>query len=221
MKTLKFLAGMKAASLALLAGPAIAAAPAAKPAPQPPAGVYAMDKAHSSVTFRVSHLGFSRYTARFATIDGKLKFDPAHPAAMSVEATIDPKSLALNAPPAGFHDQLMGKEFFDAVKFPAITFRSTNVQLTGPHAAKVTGALTLHGVTKPVVLDVTYNGGYPANAMDPGGARIGFSAHTVFKRSAFGMGYGVPAPGSNMGVGDDVDVAIETEFSDGKPPPKK
>jgi len=221
MKTLKFLAGMKAASLALLAGPAIAAAPAAKPAPQPPAGVYAMDKAHSSVTFRVSHLGFSRYTARFATIDGKLKFDPAHPAAMSVEATIDPKSLALNAPPAGFHDQLMGKEFFDAVKFPAITFRSTNVQLTGPHAAKVTGALTLHGVTKPVVLDVTYNGGYPANAMDPGGARIGFSAHGVFKRSAFGMGYGVPAPGSNMGVGDDVDVAIETEFSDGKPPPKK
>jgi len=223
MKTLKFLAGMKAASLALLAGPAIAATPAAKPAPQPqpPAGVYTMDKAHSSVTFRVSHLGFSRYTARFATIDGKLKFDPARPAAMSVEATIDPKSLALNAPPAGFHDQLMGKEFFDAVKFPAITFRSTSVQLTGPHAAKVTGNLTLHGVTKPVVLDVTYNGGYPPNAMDPGGARVGFSAHTVFKRSAFGMGYGVPAPGSNMGVGDDVDVAIETEFSDGKPPAKK
>jgi len=222
MKTLRFLAAAKATSLALLASPAIAAAaPAAKPAPQPPAGVYAMDKAHTSVSFRVSHLGFSRYTARFATVDGKLKFDPAHPAAMTVEATIDPKSLALNTPPAGFHDQLMGKAFFDAVKFPTITFRSTRVQLTGPHAAKVTGNLTLHGVTKPVTLDVTYNGGYPANAMDPGGARIGFSAHGVFKRSAFGMGYGVPAPGSNMGVGDDVDVAIETEFSDGKPPPKK
>ena len=222
MKTLRFLAAAKATSLALLASPAIAAAaPAAKPTPQPPAGVYAMDKAHSSVSFRVSHLGFSRYTARFATVDGKLKFDPAHPAAMTVEATIDPKSLALNTPPAGFHDQLMGKAFFDAVKFPASTFRSTGVQLTGPHAAKVTGNLTLHGVTKPVTLDVTYNGGYPANAMDPGGARIGFSAHGVFKRSAFGMGYGVPAPGSNMGVGDDVDVAIETEFSDGKPPPKK
>jgi polyisoprenoid-binding protein YceI len=223
MKTLKFLAGMKAASLALLASPAIAAAPAAKPAPQPqpPAGVYTMDKAHTSVSFRVSHLGFSRYTARFGTVDGKLKFDPAHPAAMSVEAKIDPQSLQLNAPPAGFHAQLMGKEFFDAVKFPAITFRSTGVQLTGPHAAKVTGALTLHGVTKPVTLDVTYNGGYPANAMDPGGARIGFSAHGVLKRSAFGMGYGVPAAGSNMGVGDDVEVMIETEFSDGKPPPAK
>ena len=221
MKTLRILAAAKTASLALLASPAIAAAPAAQSAPQPPAGVYTIDKAHTSVSFRVSHLGFSRYTARFGSVDGKLKFDPAHPAAMTVEAKIDPKSLQLNAPPAGFHEQLMGKEFFDAVKFPAITFRSTGVQLTGPHAAKVTGNLSLHGVTKPVTLDVTYNGGYPANAMDPGGARIGFSAHGVFKRSAFGMGYGVPAAGSNMGVGDDVEVMIETEFSDGKPPPAK
>ena len=221
MKTLRILAAAKTASLALLASPAIAAAPAAQPAPQPPAGVYTIDKAHTSVSFRVSHLGFSRYTARFGSVDGELKFDPAHPAAMTVEAKIDPKSLQLNAPPAGFHEQLMGKEFFDAVKFPAITFRSTGVRLTGPHAAKVTGNLSLHGVTKPVTLDVTYNGGYPANAMDPGGARIGFSAHGVFKRSAFGMGYGVPAAGSNMGVGDDVEVMIETEFSDGKPPPAK
>ncbi|MDB5427522.1 MAG: YceI family protein, partial [Phenylobacterium sp.] len=195
-----------------------AAAPAA--APQPPAGGYTIDKAHTSVTFRVSHLGFSRYTARFATVDGKLKFDPAHPAAMSVEATIDPQSLELNAPPAGFHDQLMGKSFFEAAKYPAITFRSTKVAPTGPNTAKVTGDFTLHGVTKPVILDVTYNGGYPPNAMDPGGARIGFSAHGVIKRSAFGMGFGVPAAGSNMGVGDDVEVMIETEFSDGKPPPK-
>lgn len=207
------------AALALaIATQAVAAAPAA---PKPPAGAYVIDKAHTSVTFRVSHLGFSRYTARFGAVDGKLKFDPAHPAAMSVVATIDPKSLALNAPPAGFHDQLMGKSFFDAAKFPAITFRSTKVQVTGANAAKVTGDLTLHGVTKPVTLDVTYNGGYPANAMDPGGARIGFSAHGSLKRSAFGMGFGVPAAGSTMGVGDDVEIMIETEFSDGKPPPKK
>lgn len=221
MKITKTLAALKASSVLLMAGPAVAATAPAPAAPQAPAGLYSMDKAHSSVTFRVSHMGFSRYTARFATIDGKLKFDAAHPAAMTIEAAIDPKSLALNTPPAGFHEQLMGKAFFDAVKFPAITFRSTAVQVTGPHAAKVTGNLTLHGVTKPVTLDVTYNGGYPPNAMDPGGARVGFSGHTVFKRSAFGMGYGVPAPGSNMGVGDDVDVAIEAEFSDGKPPVKK
>jgi polyisoprenoid-binding protein YceI len=176
-----------------------------------------MDKAHTSVIFRVSHLGFSRYTARFAKVDGRLRFNPAAPASMAVEATIDPKSLELNTPPAGFHDQLMGKSWFNAAAFPAITFRSTSVALTGRNTAKVTGNLTLHGVTKPVTLDVTYNGGYPPNAMDPGGARVGFSAHGVLKRSAFGMGFGLPAPGSNMGVGDDVEVMIETEFSGGKP----
>jgi polyisoprenoid-binding protein YceI len=222
MKTLKTLAAAKAFAVVLVAGPAIAATPAAPAAPSPPPGAYTIDKAHTSVTFRVTHLGFSHYTARFAKVDGRLKFDPAHPAAMAVEATIDPRSLALNTPPAGFHDELMGKSWFNAAAFPAITFKSTQVTPTGPNTAKVTGNFTLHGVTKPVTLDVTYNGGWPPNAMD--GARVGFSAHGVFKRSAFGMGGGVPAPGSNMGVSDDVDVAIETEFSSGKatgPAPKK
>jgi polyisoprenoid-binding protein YceI len=219
MKSLHALAAAKAACVLLIASPAIAAA--APAAPPPPAGSYAIDKAHTSVTFRVSHLGFSHYTARFSKIDGHLRFDPAAPATMAVEATIDPTSLELNTPPAGFHDQLMSKAWFDAAAFPAITYRSTKVEVTGPNTARVTGDFTLHGVTKPVVLEVTYNGGYPPNSFDPGGARIGFSAHGAFKRSAFGMGAGIPAPGSNMGVSDDVDVAIETEFSGGKPVAKK
>jgi polyisoprenoid-binding protein YceI len=213
------LAALKVASLLLIAGPAIAAT--APTQPGPPAGAYVMDKAHTSVTFRVSHMGFSRYTARFANVDGRLKFDPAKPAAMAVDATIDPLSLELNTPPAGFHDQLMGKSFFEAAKFPAISFKSTKVAVTGKNTAKVTGDFTLHGVTKPVTLDVTFNGGYPPNAMDPGGARVGFSAHGVVKRSAFGMGYGVPAAGSTMGVGDDVEVMIETEFSSKASAPAK
>jgi len=210
-------------SLTIVAVLALAGGASAETKPSPPAGpppgAYVMDKAHTSVTFRVSHMGFSRYTARFANVDGRLKFAPSAPATMAVEATIDPKSLELNAPPAGFHDQLMGKSFFEADKFPAITFKSTQVALTGPKTAKVTGDFTLHGVTKPLTLDVTYNGGYPPNAMDPSGARVGFSAHGVIKRSAFGMGFGVPAPGSNMGVGDDVEVMIETEFSSKPPAP--
>lgn len=207
-KSFALCAALKAAAtIALAAGPAVAAAP------PPPAGGYFMDKAHTSVTFRVSHLGFSHYTASFRTVDGRLTFDPARPAAMKVEAAIAVPSLQLNAPPAGFHDQLMSKAWFDAAQFPTMTFRSTKVEPTGPHAAKVTGELTLHGVTKPVVLEVTYNGGYPPMQFDPGGARIGFSAHGVLKRSAFGISSGIPAPGSNMGVSDDVDVAIETEFS--------
>lgn len=213
MKALRTFAALKVAgSILLAAGPAVGQG-VAPPAPAPPAGQYFMDKAHTSVVLRVSHMGFSRYTARFSRVDGRLQFDPQHPAAMRVEATIDPTSLELNAPPTGFHDQLMGKGWFEAAKFPQISFRSTKVELTGKHAAKVTGELTLHGVTAPVVLDVTYNGGYPPNSFDPGGARIGFSAHGVLKRSRFGISSGIPAPGSNMGVGDDVDVAIETEFS--------
>jgi polyisoprenoid-binding protein YceI len=210
MKTLMTFAA--AASVMVAAAPALAQS-GAKPAPQPPAGTYTMDKAHTSVTFKVSHLGFSNYTAHFAKVDGKLQFDPANPSAMKVEATIDPTSLQLNAPPAGFLDQLMGKSWFDAA-------RSTKVEPTGAKTAKVTGELTLHGVSAPVVLDVTYNGGYPPNAFDPGGARVGFSAQGALKRSAFGMSNGIPAPGTTMGVSDEVQVAIETEFSF-KPPAAK
>jgi polyisoprenoid-binding protein YceI len=179
------------------------------------AGTYAIDKSHTNLSFKVSHLGFSHYTAGFDDVSGKLQFDPANPAAMTVEATIDPKSLDLNAPPAGFRDQVVGKEFFDAAAFPAITFKSTKVEVTGPKTANVTGDLTLHGVTKPVTLATTFNGGYAANAFD--GARIGFSAKGTLKRSDFGMAYGLPAPGTNFGVGDPVEFTIETEFSNGAP----
>jgi polyisoprenoid-binding protein YceI len=202
MKTLRFLAAAKATSLALLAGPAIAAgAPAAKPAPapQPPAGVYSIDKPHTSVTFRVSHLGFSHYTARFANIDGRLKFDPAHPADMSVEATIAPQSLALNAPPAGFHDQLMGKNFFDAARFPSITFKSSKVQVVGKNTAKVTGNLTLHGVTKPVSLEVTFK---------PQGGGASLDVSGTVKRLDFGVGTGDYADTSVIGA----DVKIKAHL---------
>ena len=186
--------------------------------PQVPAGDYKLDKTHASLVFTVNHLGFSRYTAKFADFDASLKFDPANPTAASVEATIDPKSLDLPAPPAGFKTELLGKDWLDAGQYPAITFRSTKVEVTGANTAKITGDFTLHGVTKPVVLDATFNGGYAGHPMDPN-ARIGFSAHGVFKRSDFGIAYGVPAPGTTMGVGDEVDVQIETEFS-GPPLPK-
>ena len=190
------------------------AAPAAeKPAaPQVPAGDYRLDKAHASLTFTVNHLGFSHYTARFTDFDAKLKFDPANPAAATLEASIDPRSLDLPAPPAGFKAELTGPSWLDAAKYPAITFRSTKVEVTGANTAKITGDFSLHGVTKPVVLEATFTGGYAGQPMDPH-ARIGFSAHGTFKRSEFGIGYGVPAPGTTMGVSDAVEVTIETEFS--------
>lgn len=194
---------------------AAAAAPQAQPPADAPAGEYTMDLQHTSVIFRVSHMGLSRYTARFTKAEGKLAFDPANPAAQSVTATIDAGSLQTDYPePAKLDfDAQLEKEFLDTAKYPTITFRSTKVEPTGARTAKVTGDLTLHGVTKPVTLEATFNGGYKAGSMDPMGARVGFSAHGTFKRSDFGIAYGIPAPGTTMGVGDEVEVAIEAEFT--------
>ncbi|MDP3852840.1 YceI family protein [Phenylobacterium sp.] len=196
------------------ARPEAAAAPAVVNTAPP--GAYVLDRDHTSVTFRVNHLGLSRYTARFTKADGDLQFDPANPAAMSVSATIDPRSLETDYPDAAkldFDGELAGPNWLDAAKFPQMTFKSTKVEVTGANTAKLTGDLTLHGVTRPVTLDATFNGGLAANAMDPKGSRIGFSARGGLKRSEFGVSYGVPAPGSNFGVGDDVEVIIETEFT--------
>lgn len=184
-----------------------------KPAPITiPAGAYTLDKPHSTIVFRVSHLGFSNYTAAFADFDAKLNLDPAKPELSTLEVTVDPRSLTLQAPPAGFKEELTGPHWLDAGQYPAITFKSTKVDVTGPNTAKVTGDFTLHGVTKPLTLETTFNGGYAGHPMDPH-ARAGFSATGTFKRSDFGMAYGVPAPGTTMGVSDEVAVTIETEFS--------
>lgn len=193
-----------------------AAAPTAT-APKPPkadipAGDYTLDKHHATLVFRVNHLGFSNYTAAFADFDAKLHFDQNNAGASTLEATINPTSLILPSPPDGFLKELTGPQWLNAATYPAITFKSTKIETTGPDTGKVTGDLTLHGVTKPVTLDVTYNGGYVGHPMDPH-ARIGFSAKGTFKRSDFGIAFGVPAPGTTMGVGDEVQVTIEAEFS--------
>jgi len=181
-------------------------------APNVPAGAYTLDKAHASLIFRVNHLGFSNYTARFTQFDATLQFDPANPAAAHVEATIDPDSLDLDNPPAGFKDTLRGAKWLNTAEFPKIVFRSTKVEVTGTNKARITGDFSLHGVTLPVTLDAVFNGGYAGHPMDPH-ARIGFSAHGALKRSEFGIAIGIPAAGSAMGVSDAVDVAIEAEFS--------
>ena len=200
-----------------------AAPTAAAPAVQntAPPGEYKLDNTHASVTFRVNHLGLSRYTARFTDIAGKLNFDPANPAAMSVEATVDPNSLETDFPldEPDFDAELTGPQWLDAGRFPTITFKSTKVEPTGANTAKVTGDFTLHGVTRPLTLDVTFNGGYAAGGMDPSGARIGFSAKGEIKRSEFGIAYGVPAAGTNFGVSDAVEIIIEAEFT--QPGPAK
>ncbi|MGC3982937.1 MAG: YceI family protein [Steroidobacteraceae bacterium] len=177
-----------------------------------PAGSYTLDKAHASLIFRVNHMGFSNYTARFGNFDAQLKFDPVNLAASSVQASVDAHSLSLDNPPAGFADELMGAQWLDAAQYPQISFRSTKVEVTEANNLRITGELTLHGVTRPMTLDAVFNGGYAGQTMDPQ-ARIGFSAQGTLKRSEFGVALGIPKAGSSMGVSDDVDVVLEAEFN--------
>jgi polyisoprenoid-binding protein YceI len=180
-----------------------------------PAGEYTLDLAHTSVLFRVDHLGFSKYTARFKRSSARLQFDPTSLAASSVTVDVDARSLETDFPNVAEHDfnaQLLGEQWLDAAKRPLITFRSTSVEVTGPRTVRINGDLTLRGVTRPMALDARFNGGYAGHPMDKR-ARIGFSARGTLKRSDFGISYGIPAPGTTMGVGDEVEVIVETEFS--------
>jgi polyisoprenoid-binding protein YceI len=215
---------VSAAAFALLAAcspppPAPSAeAPAAETAAQAPsieglpAGAYTLDDSHASLVFRVSHLGFSNYTAEFNDLDADLQLDPANPSQATLVARVNPSSLEVNAPPAGFLQDLLGAQWFNVAQFPEITFRSTQIEMTGANTARVRGDLTLHGVTKPIVMDATFNGGWAGIPPDPH-ARLGFSAHGALNRSEFGMDVGLPPPGSNMGVSDAVEFQIETEFT--------
>jgi polyisoprenoid-binding protein YceI len=201
------------ATLCLQGALAQAAETAAPPPAVAPAGQYHIDKSHASLLLRVNHLGFSTYTTRFSRFDAELTFDPSNIPASKVVTTIDASSFEMDAAPQECIGIVKGPQMLDTVKFPQIVFKSQRVRMTGAKAMVISGTLTLHGVTRPLNLTATFNGGYPGMAnMDPH-ARVGFSAHGSFKRSDFGMAFGVPAPGTTMGVGDLIDYSIEAEFT--------
>jgi polyisoprenoid-binding protein YceI len=202
-----------AAILGCASTSAIATPPSPAALAPPPQGQYHLDKSHASLVLRISHLGFSTYTTRFSRFDADLTFDPTHLEAATLVATIDASSLEMDAAPAMCLDIVKGPQFLDVTKFPSIVFRSAAVRTTGPHSFEMSGTLNMHGVTRPLILVGTYNGGYAGMPnMDPH-ARVGFSAHTSLKRSDFGLTNGVPAPGTTMGVGDEVNLSIEAEFT--------
>ena len=180
----------------------------------PPAGTYRPDPAHTRLWFIVDHLGFSKYMALFTKVDAVLQFDPERPEAMSVTATVDLRSLETHNPATdyNFNEIVSGADLLNAPAHPEATFVSTGIKLTGEHTADVTGDLTLNGVTKPVVFKASYNGGWGRMPMDPMGARAGFSLETTIKRSDFGIDFGIPEPGSTMGVGDAVQIFVEVEM---------
>ncbi len=180
----------------------------------PPPGTYRMDPAHTRLWFTVDHLGFSRYMALFTRVEAEVQFDPVNPAAMQVSATVDLTSLEThNDDPAyDFNAIVSGPDYLNAPAHPLAMFTSTRVDITGEKTATVTGDLTLNAVTQPVTLAATYNGGWGHMPLDPGGARAGFSLEGTLLRSDFGIVNGIPAPGTTMGVSDEVRIFIETEL---------
>lgn len=210
-------AALVAATLGLHSGLSQAAEstapPAMAPMAAPPAGAYKLDKSHASLVLRANHMGFSTYTTRFSRFDADLTLDPRNLSASKVVTTIDASSFEMDAAPQMCLDIMKGPQMLDTANFPQIVFKSEEIRMTGAKSMEISGTLTLHGVTRPTVLVATYNGGYAGTPnMDPQ-ARVGFSARGSFKRSDFGIAYGVPAPGTTLGVGDLIDFSIEAEFT--------
>lgn len=164
---------------------------------------YQIDPTHTATVFSWSHFGFSTPSANFSNIQGTINVDNEKPANSSVNVTIPLSSLNTNV--AALDEHLKKAEFFDAINYPNITFKSTKVESLGNNQYKITGNLTVKDVTKPVVLDAVMNkqGEHPMTKLQS----IGFNATTSFDRSAFGVGAYVP------NVGDKITVNITTEAS--------
>lgn len=164
---------------------------------------YQIDPTHTATVFTWNHFGFSTPSANFSDIQGTINVDNAKPANSSVNVTIPLSSLNTNV--KALDEHLKTADFFDAAKYPNITFKSTKVQALGKNKYKITGNLTVKDVTKPVVLDAVLNkqGIHPMTKAEA----IGFNATTSFNRSAFGVGAYVP------NVGDKITVNITTEAS--------
>jgi len=162
---------------------------------------YKIDPTHTATVFSWNHFGFSTPSANFSDIQGVIKVDNAKPANSSVNVTIPLSSVNTNVP--ALDKEFQEEAWFNAAKYPNITFKSTKVETKDKKHFKITGDLTVKGVTKPVVLDAILNkqGEHPMAKVPA----IGFNATTSFKRSDFGLGNYVP------NVGDKITVNITTE----------
>jgi polyisoprenoid-binding protein YceI len=170
-----------------------------------PAGQYQLDAHHWNVSFDVDHFHYSRFVIRFDKVTGQLDWNAGGLEKSSAHIVIDAASVNTNVP---LLDRMVkGADMFDVARYPSITFASTSFAPTGDDKGALTGDLTIHGVTHPVTLNVTFNG----HAIDPLTKQetLGFSADGHFSRSQFGLTTWYPA------VGDDVHVAIQAEFAKG------
>jgi polyisoprenoid-binding protein YceI len=170
------------------------------------ATAYNIDGNHTQVQFTYNHFGYSHLSGRLNQATGTFDFDPANPAKSSIDVQLPMSSLSTGVPRLDTH--LSSADFFDVEKFPTASFKSNKVTVLGKDKLSVAGDLTIHGVTKPVVLDVTIN----STAVHPMRkvAAAGFDARATIKRSDFGVSNMVPM------VADEVVLSISMEASEPK-----
>jgi len=173
------------------------------------AGTWQIDPNHSAAQFSVRHLGVSTVRGAFTKVSGTAKYDPADPSKTTLDATIDANSVDTRVE---MRDKdLRSANFLDVEKYPAITFKSKQVKPAGAGKLQMTGDLTIHGVTKEVVLDVDGPSAPIPDPMHMGKARIGASATTKINRKDFGVN-GAPSM-----VGDDITITIDAELFEAQP----
>ena len=176
--------------------------------PQTATTTWNIDPTHSVAEFKVKHMMISNVKGTFSKISGVLNLDEGNPANSSVEASIDVTSIDTRDAQRDGH--LKGADFFDAEKYPAMTFKSTRVNATGAGEGTVEGDLTIRDVTRKVVFDVE---GPTAPGQDPwGNTRIGISATTKISRKEFGLTWNAALETGGVLVGDDVTIMLEVQF---------
>ncbi len=170
------------------------------------ASTWKIDPSHSAIHFSVRHMVVSKTRGRFTKWGGEIRFDPQNPTASSVEVNIDPASIDTADAQRDAH--LRSPDFFDVEKFPTAAFRSTRVEDLGGDRYRVRGDLTIHGLTRPVVLDASYEGA----GKDPwGGERAGFSATVTIDRKDFGLEWNKALETGGLLVGEKVELTLEVE----------
>ena len=170
------------------------------------ADTWQIDPAHTNVEFTVRHMMISNVKGQFQKTSGTITTNGSDPASAMIDATIDASSVDTRVDKRDMH--LKSPDFLDVAKYPTITFKSTKVEADGPNKWKVTGDLTLHGVTKPVVLDVESSG---APVSMGGKTHAGASATTKIKRSDFGLTWNKALEAGGVMVGDEVAISIDVE----------
>jgi polyisoprenoid-binding protein YceI len=168
---------------------------------------YEIDPAHSSADFTVKHMMIAKVHGGFEKMTGKFVYDPEDFAKSNVEVSIDASSINTREPQRDTH--LKSADFFDVEKYPTIGFKSTRFEGT-PDDMKIVGDLTIHGVTKPVTLDVEKPSG---EVKDPWGKiKIGTSATAKIKRKDFGLTWNAALEAGGVLVGDDVNITLDVQF---------